>query len=284
MPSDFAPMGSTFRLSERFWSLARRLVPKPARVHPLGGGRPRVPDRRVLAAIFFVLRTGCQWKALDATGLGSGSTAHRRFQEWVGAGLFFRLWRVAAQRYDEVRGIDWRWLAVDGCLTKAPLSRSEAVGRNPTDRGKQGSKRSLLVDGGGVPLALVVGPANRNDHLLLADTLDGLVVRRPSRPALVQHLCLDLGYDDAGSRHEAARRGHVAHIRGRSEEARGRRSGRKRARRWVVERTHAWLNRCRRLLVRWERKVANHAAFLHFACALICDRATGASASGGARR
>jgi transposase len=61
-----------FRLSERFWSLARRLIPEPARAHPLGGGRPRVPDRRVLAAIFFVLRTGCQWKALDPTGLGSG--------------------------------------------------------------------------------------------------------------------------------------------------------------------------------------------------------------------
>ena len=129
----------------------------------------------MLAAIFFVLRTGCQWKALDVTGLGSGSTAHRRFQEWVGAGFFFRLWRVAARRYDEVRGIEWRWLAVDGCLAKAPLSRSEVVGRNPTDRGKQGVKRSLLVDGKGVPLALAVGPANRNDHLLLAETLDGLV-------------------------------------------------------------------------------------------------------------
>jgi putative transposase len=250
----------------------------------LGGGRPRVPARRVLAAIFFVLRTGCQWKALDATGLGSGSTAHRRFQEWVRAGLFFRLWRVAAQRYDEVRGIDWRWLAVDGCLTKAPLSRSEVVGRNPTDRGKQGVKRSLLVDGKGVPLALVVGPANRNDHLLLAETLDGLVARRPPRSALVQHLCLDLGYDDAGSRQEAARRGYLVHIRGRREEARARRSGRKRARRWVVERTHAWLNRSRRLLVRWERKVANPAAFLHLACALICDRAAGASAAMGVRR
>ena len=124
-----------------------------------------MPDRRVLAAIFFVLRTGCQWKALDATGLGSGSTAHRRFQEWVRAGLFFRLWRVAARRYDEVRGIDWRCLAVDGCLTKAPLSRSEMVGRNPTDRGKPGSKRHLVVDRQGIPLALLAthpGDLQRN--------------------------------------------------------------------------------------------------------------------------
>ncbi len=184
-----------------------------------------------------------------------------------------------------MRGIDWRWLAVDGCLTKAPLSRSEAVGRNPTDRGKQGVKRSLLVDGQGVPLALAVGPANRNDHLLLAETLDGVVVRRPSRSALVQHLCLDLGYDDAGSRREAAVRGYVAHIRGQGGEVRQRRRhARKRSRRWVVERTHAWLNRCRRLLVRWERKVANHAALLHLACALICLRAAEASGTAGARR
>jgi putative transposase len=277
-------MGTSFRLSERFWSLARRLIPKPPKLHPLGGGRPRVPDRAALAAIMFVLRTGCQWKALDATGLGSGSTAHRRFQEWVRAGLFFRLWRVAAQRYDEVRGIDWRWLALDGCLTKAPLSRSEVVGRNPTDRGKQGVKRSLLVDGTGLPLALVVGPANRNDHRLMAETLDSLVVRRPAHATKGQHLCLDRGYDDAGSRLEAARRGYVVHIRGWHEEVQERRRGRKRVRRWVVERTHAWLNRCRRLLIRWERKVDNHVALLHLACALIYHRAIGASASLGARR
>jgi putative transposase len=216
-----------------------------------------VPDRRVVAAILFVLRTGCQWKALDATGLGSGSTAHRRVQEWGRSGLFFRLWRVAAHRYDEVRGIDWRWLAFDGCLTKAPLSRSEMVGRNPTDRGKQGVKHSLLMDGKCVPLALVVEPANRNDHLLLADTLDDFVARRPGCSALVQHLCLDLGYDNADSRKEPDRRGYVVHIHGRRDEARECRSGRKQARRWVVERTHAWLNRSRRLLVRWERKMAS---------------------------
>jgi putative transposase len=105
------------------------------------------------------------------------------------------------------------------------------------------------------------------------------VARRPPRSALVQHLCLDLGYDDEGSRHEAARRGYVVHIRGRREEVQERRRGRKRARRWVVERTHAWLNRSRRLLVRWERKVANYAAFLHLACALICLRAARAHVS-----
>ena len=178
-----------------------------------------------------------------------------------------------------------RWLPHqgDGCLTKAPLSRSEVVGRNPTDRGKQGVKRSLLVEGNGMPLALAVGPANRNDHLLLAETLDGLVARRPSRAALVQHLCLDLGYDDAGSRHEAAQRGYVSHIRSGSRTLHNGQHSRKQARRWVVERTHAWLNRFRRLLVRWERKVANYEALLHLACSLICWRAAQADRAAGAR-
>src|SRR5918996_6319899 len=106
-------MNPSFQLSERFWSLARRLIPKPAKSHPFGGGRPRVPNRAVLAAIIFVLRTGCQWKALDATGLGSGSTAHRRFQEGVGAGLFFRLWRRGAPPYPGGRGVHLGSAALD---------------------------------------------------------------------------------------------------------------------------------------------------------------------------
>src|ERR671917_2768655 len=113
-------MNSSFQLSERFWSLARRLIPKPAKPHPLGGGRPRVPNRAVLAAIIFVLRTGCQWKALDATGLGSGSTAHRRFQEWVRAGLFFRLWRGGAPRRKQEEGGLWGRLVGGGCRAETP--------------------------------------------------------------------------------------------------------------------------------------------------------------------
>ena len=71
--------------------------------HRFGGGRPRVPDRTCANGIFYVLRTGCQWKALDATGICSGSTAHLRFQKWVAAGVFLELWRVGLERYDELK-------------------------------------------------------------------------------------------------------------------------------------------------------------------------------------
>jgi transposase len=72
-------------------------------------------------AIFFRLRTGCQWNALSATGLCSSSSAHRRFQEWTAAGVFHELWRRGLTEYDALRGIDWTWLAADGAMTKAPL-------------------------------------------------------------------------------------------------------------------------------------------------------------------
>ena len=96
-------------------------IPDHVNTHRFGGGRPRVPDRTCANGIFYVLRTGGQWKALDATGICSGSTAHLRFQEWVAAGVFLELWRVGLERYDELKGLDWSWLSLDGAMTKSPL-------------------------------------------------------------------------------------------------------------------------------------------------------------------
>ena len=93
--------------------------------------------------------------------------------------------------YDDLKGIQWEWQAVDGVMTKAPFAGA-ATGANPTDRGKQGTKRSLLTDGVGIPLALVVDGANRHDVKLLSATLDGLVISRPEpTEEQPQHLCLD---------------------------------------------------------------------------------------------
>ena len=120
-----------------------------------------------------------------------------------------------------------------------------------------------------MPVGVTVAGANRNDHLLLAETLGHLVVRRP-RPtsARPQGLCLDKGYDYPSTRAVARRLRLTLHLRTRGEEVRAKRRGRK-ARRWVVERTHSWLNRFRRLLVRWEKKASNYEAMLHLACATI---------------
>lgn len=110
-----------WRLPDDLWEAIQDLLPVHQNSHPFGGGRPRTPDRVCLEAILFVLRTGCQWKALDATRFCPGSTAHDRFQEWVEAGVFERLWEVGLLAYDEMQGIDWSWMSMDGCMTKAPL-------------------------------------------------------------------------------------------------------------------------------------------------------------------
>ena len=132
----------------------------------------------------------------------------------------------------------------------------------------------MLTDGAGVPLALVVDGANRHDKKLVGRTLNNLAVARPAR--LKQNMCMDKGYDYPDVRELVAQWGYTAHIaaRGEARHAGARMPG-YRSRRWVVERTHSWLNRFRRLLIRWEKKVANYTAMLHVACAYITLRAAG---------
>jgi putative transposase len=115
------PTTAAFQVSDELWAVLVPLLPVHVNTHRWGGGRPRVPDRQCANGIFYVLRTGCQWKALDQTGICSGSTAHLRFQEWVEADVFWKLWRLGLERYDELKGLDWSWLSMDGAMTKAPL-------------------------------------------------------------------------------------------------------------------------------------------------------------------
>jgi transposase len=265
-----------FRISDQVWSVVQPLLPVHVNNHRFGGGRPRVSDRKCADGIFYVLRTGCQWKALDQTDLCAGSTAHDRYQEWVQADVFLKLWQAGLEQFDELKGIEWAWLSMDGAMTKAPLG-GEKTGPNPTDRGKSGVKRSLLTEGGGVPIGLTVAGANRHDMKLVRDTLESIVVERPEPTAEApQGMCLDKGYDYQEVRDILQEFGFTAHIRSRGQEAQelAQEAGKK-ARRWVAERAHSWMNRFRRILIRWEKKPENYLAFLHFACALIAFRAAG---------
>lgn len=138
-------------------------------------------------------------------------------------------------------------------------------------------KRSLLTEGHGVPLSVVVEGANRHDMKLVRPTIEGIVVARPTpTDEHPQGLCLDKGYDYEEVKAILQEFGFTAHIRARGEEAQAlRQEAGFRARRWVVERAHSWMNRFRRLLVRWDKKPENYLAFLHFACGLIAFRAAG---------
>jgi putative transposase len=150
----------------------------------------------------------------------------------------------------------------------------DLVGPNPTDRGKKGVKRSLLVEASGGPLAVVVSGANIHDTRLLSATLDAVVVERPQpTQEEPQHLCLDKGYDNPTGKQAVAEHMYIPHIRRIGEEKLDEHGEQRHpARRWVVERTLAWLSKCRAILVRYDKKAQNYLALLKLACALIWYR------------
>lgn len=268
---------ASWELSDSFWERIKPLLPKPkSRFRGRGkkrkniGGRPPSDPRVVMAGILYVLRTGCQWLSAPRE-FGSGQTLHRYFQDWVKRGVFKRMWKLGVSEYDEVKGLELKWQSADGCQTKAPLG-GKSTGKNPTDRGKSGTKRSLLVEGKGVPISIVVDRASRHDLKLLAKTLDARVVE--TEEEIEENLCLDKAYSGEPALEIGRERGYTVHVPDKvnAKQKRKRKSGRRKARRWRVEVTHSWLNRFRRLLIRWEKKLANYLSMLYFACAIICWR------------
>ncbi len=157
----------------------------------------------------------------------------------------------------------------------------KSTGSNPTDRSKSGTKRSLLVEGQGIPIGITIDGANRHDMKMTRTTLQSIVIHRPlpsssSSLKLQQHICLDKGYDYPEVYELLEKYGYTIHVckkggeeYNNSNKKKKKRIPKYRARRWVVERTHSWMNRFRRLLIRWEKKEDNYIAILHFACAWI---------------
>ena len=131
----------SWTVSDALWSKLEPLVPLSGRPagrsyqRRAGAGRKPMNARQVFSAIVYVLRTGCQWKALPRA-YGSASSVHKYFQIWHRAGFFQKLWQAGLAEYDGMHGIAWQWQAADGAMGKAPLA-TECAGRNPTDRGKK---------------------------------------------------------------------------------------------------------------------------------------------------
>lgn len=137
----------SWEVSNEFWSRVEPFIPTRERESEKafhrkpGGGRKPMSSRRVFEGIVFVLRTGCQWKALPKERFGSASSIHKYFRQWLKAGFFLALWRAGLAEYDDMEGIAWKWQSIDGAMIKAPLAQ-DAVGPNPTDRGKKGKQAS----------------------------------------------------------------------------------------------------------------------------------------------
>ena len=140
-------------------------------------GRPIIPYRKVIDGILYVLRTGCQWKMLPKE-FGSGSTCHRRFQQWIRLDIFKKIWIRLLKEYDNKIGIKWIWQSLDSISIKSPLGGA-MTGNNPTDRSKLGTKRHILTDKKGIPLSAVISSASTHDIKLVTDVVDNAVIKRP---------------------------------------------------------------------------------------------------------
>jgi putative transposase len=263
------PLGTIWEIPDAMWQRIEPILKEFWPRKPTG--RKVANWRAALNGIIFRMRSGCQWEQLPRK-FGPKSTVHDWFQRWVEGGIFEKIWAVLVQECDEIGGVQWQWQSADAMLGKARFG-GEKTGKNPTDRGKVGTKKSLVVDGDGGPLGVVIAGANVVEQKLLKETIEAIVVERPDPDDEEQHLCLDKGYDNPDGRAAAAAGAYVPHIRRIGEEAKkcDRSTGHK-PRRWVVERAFAWLSKCRGILVRYDKKDGNYLGLIQLACGLLWYR------------
>jgi len=208
-----APLETIWEVSDELWAKIEPILLEDAPLPPASnGGKKRIDWRQAFNGIIFRMRTGCQWNQLPKQ-FGDDSSVHRWFQRWSKNGVMEKIWAALVEDCRELGGVSWEWQSVDGALGKARFGGDE-IGPNPTDRGKQGVKRSVLVEQHGGPLGVVIAGANVHDTKLLAQTLEAVVVERPEPThEAPQHLCLDKAYDNPTGREAAAAQGHTPHIR-----------------------------------------------------------------------
>lgn len=248
---------------EPVWDQFVSVLPERVDTHPLGAHRPRKPDRVVFDKLVEVLVFGISY-AKVADGSCAATTIRDRGDEWIAAGVFEQLEQLCLDAYDRIVGLELDKLSVDGCIIKAPWT-GEAAGPSPVDRGKQGTKRSVLTDGAGIPLGCVVAPANRPDSPLLRPTLEKLSRFGWDLPEQIT-VHLDAGYDSAKSRDLLDELGCTAVI---SKKGFPLQAGA----RWVVERVNSWHNRgFKKLHVCTERRTRVIEAFIALANAVIIVR------------
>jgi transposase len=254
-------------LTNPLWDQFAALLPdRPAfdSGYPLGCHRRRVPDRIVFDKLLQVLRFGCSYQGIADTTC-SATTLRNRRDEWINLGAFARLKAIALDAYDRIVGLILEQIAVDGCITKAP-GGGQCAGPCPVERRKQGMKRSVIVEGDGIPLGRVLAGANRHDSPLLAPTLDKLDALGPLPTEVTVHL--DAGYDSGTTRDTLAERGLRGKIAHKGEKAPIQASNR-----WHVERTNSWHNAFNRLQRCYERHEPVIDAFFDLADAIITVRA-----------
>ena len=255
-------------ISDKLWEVASQIIPQPIfKGRGSAGGRPNKNLRVVLTGIIYWMKTGCQVE-LVPDEYGSTSTLKRYFYLWVRSGAFDTLYHQALAIYDEEIGIDWKWQSIDGSHKKSPYCKEQS-GPNPTDRAKPGTKLSVMTDGNGIPISIVVNPANQHDSKSIEENFCAIMAERPDPKKVRQHLCGDKAFDSEEINSVAKEWGFIPHIKSRGKEITLKKRGKFKPRRWVVERTHAWLNGSRGIFTRWLRSAECFAAFVALSCSIL---------------
>ena len=234
-------------LIEPIWQQFAALLPEREVNHPLGCHRPRIPDRVVFEKLVEVLVFGCAYHRI-ADESCSATTLRDRRDEWIELGVIEALREAVLEAYDRFIGLELSELAVDCCITKAPCG-GEKAGRNPVDRGKQGTKRSTAVDEQGIPIGTITAPANRHDSPLLTKTLHAVGETLGGELPERAKVHLDRGYDSDTTRERLEDRGLLAEI-----AQKGKPAPLTATKRWVVERTSSWHNAHKKLVWCTERR------------------------------
>lgn len=252
-------------LIDPLWAQFETLIPPVRHTHPLGCHRPRIPDRVVFDKLINRLVLGGSYtKHADATV--SATTLRDRRDEWIAAGVFTALEQAVLEAFDWLIGLDLEHLTVDGCLVKAPCG-GDNTGPNPTDRGKSGQKRSVLCEGHGLPIGVVLAGANRHDSPLLRPTLERLSRFGFNLPEQIR-VDLDAGYDSQVTRSLLTELGCTWKI-----SPKGTYIQINHTRRWKVERTNSWHTRGFGILqVVLDRTEKAQQAWVHLANAIIVLR------------
>jgi transposase len=252
------------------WQAIEPLVPVPVDHHPLGRHRRRKSDRDCFEVMLVRLATGCSWEDAERLcgGKVSDTTARKRRDEWVAAGVFDTIVNEALSGYDKIVGLDLSDTAVDGSLHKSPCG-GEGTGKNPTDRSKLGHKWSILTDRAGVPIGWTVDGANRNDSILLEPTLDDAAGR--GLLSDVETIWLDRGYDSEVTRERLAERGidDAVIARKRKRGSKEPKTNQPMGLRWPVERTSSWLSNFAQLRRNTDRRTAHRLAQLALAITFL---------------
>ena len=253
-----------FLLSKKVWKDAKEIISKL----PLNAktGRPLINIKRAINGIHYLLKTGIPWKALPRC-FGSSSAVHRLFQRLVTLNFFEHLWTNELINYDKMHGLNLGTQAMDCAHKKNPLAGCEKSGKSPVDRGKLGSKLSVLSDSKGIIIGLAVGSGNQHDSTLFLDTLKSIpkIVKQPFK----KEMHLDSAYDSQEIRTILFNFYYVPKISLNQRNRKKPLSNPLGYSRWFIEPVHSWMNRFRAVFVRYSKYSRNYLALAQFAAAII---------------